>query len=290
MATYNLFINSKNRNSSEKPYDFTLLLKNQIIVKQNEYINVNVMSFNMINSMYNISTVLKNNTFDIEIRTLEDDFIDIITYTIPDGNYSVLTLRDTLNNLLEGKINISYNYGSNTYTLFNINAGNNRYHLKNIKCCKLIGIYNDMEITLTPFTGSYANMVNYQQILLKTDLQHESLNQDTITDINNDLNISQILCWFNKQDVEPFRSISYINQGSSCFCYNILNNNISSINFTLCNERNEVITDADEWLLHLQFVVRKKEDSTLYELGKKIINLLNDINYILMNIFFKNNI
>lgn len=286
MATYNLFINSKNRNNTEKPYDYTLMLKNQIMVKQNEYINVNVMSFYMINSMYNVSSILKNNTFDIEKRTLANVLITTSTYTIPDGNYSVLSFRDVFNSLLANIINISYNYGSNTYSFVSIDT-NYRYYIKNINCSKLIGIYSQIEITSTLYTGSYINMVNYQQILLKTDLQHESLNQDTITDTKNDLNISQILFWVNKQDVEPFRAILYNNQGSSCFSYNIVNNNISSIRFTLFNERNELITDADEWLLHLQFVVRNKEEKTQYQMGRNIIKLLTDMNYLLMNILFK---
>lgn len=286
MATYNLFINSKNRNSNEKSYDYTLMLKNQIMVKNNEYINVNVMSFNMINSMYNVSSILKNNTFDIEKRTLADVFVSSSTYTIPDGNYSVLTLRDTLKVLLNGIINVSYNFANNTYTFVRTDTAN-RYYIKNINCSKLIGIFTTREITTSPYTGSYINMVNYQQIVLKTDLQHQSLNQDTITDANNDLNISQILFWTNKQDVEPFKAISYTNYGGNCFAYNIVNNNISSIRFTLCNERNELITDADEWLLHLQFVVRQKEEKSLIDIAKEVIKLLTDINYLLMNIFFK---
>jgi len=294
MATYNLFINSKNRNSTEKSYDYTLMLKNQIMVKQNEYINVNVMSFHMINSMYNISSKLGNNTFDI--MEVKNPAIQTNTYTIPDGNYSVLSLKDVLNTLLGGKIEVSYNYASNTYLftpLINENElGGIIYWIKNIKCSQFIGIYSDRafltgSLGLLSRTSGYLNMVNYQQILLKTDLQHESLNQDTITDKNNDLNISQILFWVNKQDVEPFQSISYVNQGSSCFSYNILNDNISSIRFTLFNERNEPITDAQEWLLHLQFVVRKKEEQTMYEIAKNIIKLLTDINYLLMNILFK---
>lgn len=294
MAIYNLFINSKNRNSSEKSYDYTLMLKNQIMVKQNEYINVSVMSFHMINSMYNISSRLGNNTFDI--MEVKNPAIQTNTYTIPDGNYSVLSLKDVLNSLLGGKIEVSYNYASNTYLftpMINENElGGIIYWIKNIKCSQFIGIYTDRAILTGPLgllsrTSGYLNMVNYQQILVKTDLQHESLNQDTITDKNNDLNISQILFWVNKQDVEPFQSISYVNQGSSCFSYNILNDNISSIRFTLFNERNEPITDAQEWLLHLQFVVRKKEEQTMYEIAKNIIKLLTDINYLLMNILFK---
>lgn len=287
MATYNLFINSKSRQSTETSFDYSLILKNQIMVKHNEYISVNVMSFHMLNSMYNVSSTLKNNTFDIEKRTLAGVIVNTLSYTIPDGNYSVLTLRDVLNSLLADIASISYNYASNTYTFVKTDS-TYRYFIKNIKCSKLIGISSTTELIASPgITGSYVNMVNYQQIVLKTDLVHESLNQDTVTDSNNDLNISQILFWTNKQDVEPFKAISYVNHGGNPFSYNILNTNISSIRFMLCNEMNQPITDAGEWLLHLQFVVNERQDYTLLQIAKQIIKLLSDTNWLLMNIFFK---
>jgi hypothetical protein len=257
------------------------------MVKKNEYINVNVMSFYMLNTMYNVSSVLKNNTFDIEKRTLADAFVSTSSYTIPDGNYSVLSLRDNLNTQLSGIVSISYNYGSNTYTFTKADT-NFKYYIKNVKCSKLIGISSTTEIIASPgVSGVYVNMVNYQQIILKTDLKHESLNQDTITDPDNDLNISQILFWCSKQDVEPFRAITYNNYGGNCYSYNILNDNIASIRFSLFNEKNQLITDAGDWLIHLQFVVREKQDFTLYQVAKKIIKLLSETNYLLMNIFFK---
>jgi hypothetical protein len=284
MATYNLFINSKNREASDQSCDYTLMLKNQIMVKKNEYINVNVMSFYMLNSMYNVSTILKNNTYDIEKRTLAGVFVNNTTYIIPDGNYSVLTLRELLNAQLSGIASISYNFASNTYTFVRTDS-TYRYIIKNIKCSQLIGVNTDTEIT--SFTGTYCNMVNYQQVILKTDLQHESLNQDTISDTKNDLNISQILFWTNKQDVEPFQAISYTNNGGNCYSYNITNDNISSLHFTLCNERNELISDAPEYMIHIQFVVREKQEYSNYQLAKKMIGLMAENNHMILTNILK---
>ena len=64
---YNLFINSANRSSLDKPYDFSVFFENdEIIVNQNEGININVVSFSLMNSMYNVNKYSNNNTFTVQ--------------------------------------------------------------------------------------------------------------------------------------------------------------------------------------------------------------------------------
>ena len=97
---FNIYINSKNRDVNEKVYDFNIYLKNQIFAGKNEGMNINVMSFSMLNTMYNVNQITKNNTFTIR-RTNLDGITGIVdkVITIPFGNYSVITLRDTINTL-----------------------------------------------------------------------------------------------------------------------------------------------------------------------------------------------
>lgn len=277
---HNLYIHSKNKSDSDKPYDFTLILNNHIQANKNQYIQVCVCNFYMLNTMYNISAIIGNNTFDIR-RTGLDGLNPVInTYTIPDGNYSVLTLRDTINNLLSGIASITYNYANNTYTykLTNIYY---KYYIENIKCSKALGIYNTKEITIAGITGNYVNMIEYQQIIIKTDLIHSDLNQDNICYKQDDVfNISQILLWVNKQDVEPYRCISYDNNDT--FTYNLINTSINKIKFTVHNENNNLITDCPDWFLHLKFKIVDKENNLI----KSVLRLLGDIKYILYNIFF----
>ena len=288
MTTYNIFINSKNRAPNETSNDFNLYFKNQIIVKPTQYINVNVMSFYMMNSMYNVSSKMDNNTFVLEKRNLSTNaLVSSMLYTIPEGNYSVLTLRDLLNILLSNVISVSYNYAQNTYTFKKLDA-TYRYYFTSIKCNKLLGISATTEVTVAGVTGQYVNMVDYQQVLVKSDLEYENLNQDNIADTDTDFNVSQILFWTNKQDVEPFRTISYRNEDAgNSFSYNIVNNNINKISFKLVNEFNEPIPDAPDWLLHLQFTIHDRVEFTMYELARRIIKLLSETNYVLLNILFK---
>lgn len=290
--TYNLYINSRNRGNLEKPYDFNINIKNQIIVRDDQYLNVDVCSFYMINSMYNVSSVIGNSTFDIEIRNVSTNaIVSTFSKTIPDGNYSVITLRDVINKLLKDIISVSYNYAQNTYTFTKIDP-NFKYILKNIKCKKLLGLYNQtVEITSIGITSQYLNMVDYQQIIIKTDLEYMSLNQDNIIDTDENLNVSQILLFVNKQDVEPFKCIKYQNEDAGdAFSYNLNNQNITRINFKVYNENNLLITDCPDWLMHLKFTVSDKNTLTLYDTSKKIIQLLSDIHYVLLSMLFKKNL
>ena len=102
---YNIFINSANRSSLEKTYDFNLFFDNdELIVNPNEGVNVSVVSFSLLNSMYNVNQYTSNNTFTLQNITLSSN----TTITIPYGNYNVYTLQSQLNTLLSGYITISY--------------------------------------------------------------------------------------------------------------------------------------------------------------------------------------
>ena len=79
-------MNSVNRSPLEHSYDFNLFFdNNEIVIGENEGINVNVVSFSMLNSMYNVNQYSSNNTF-ILISSLGNS-----TITIPYGNYNVYT-------------------------------------------------------------------------------------------------------------------------------------------------------------------------------------------------------
>jgi hypothetical protein len=134
--------------------------------------------------------------------------------------------------------------------------------------------------------SSYINMVDYQQIIIKSNLIYQDLNQDNLCYAEDDIfNISQILFWVNKQDVEPFKCIAYQNQDSGdSFSYNIVNRSINNINFKVTNENNMLVTDCSEWFLHLKFSIYEKND--VYKLAKKTVKLLDDVYYTLLNILF----
>ena len=126
---FNIYINSANRSSVDKSYDFNIYFDNdEIHVNPNEGVNINVVSFSLLNSMYNVNQYTGNNSF-----ILIENGSTNTTITIPYGNYSVYSLLDKLNELLSGKIKISYNIATNTYTYTNLSVGTLNINPQNCK-------------------------------------------------------------------------------------------------------------------------------------------------------------
>jgi hypothetical protein len=147
---YNIYFNSANRSSTDKPYDFSIFLDNdEITVNNNEGVNVNVASFSLLNSMHNVYEYTKNNKFILRNYDLDTD----TSFTIPYGNYNVYTLLNQLNILLAGKINISYNVATNTYTYTNLSYL--PYSINPLKCSKFLGFSETTSIVST--TGIFGS-------------------------------------------------------------------------------------------------------------------------------------
>ena len=108
--TITSFISSANRQQEEQSYNFTIDYPDGILTcRPNEYMEINVLSFDMLNTMYNINS--KNNKFDIITPN------ETVRKTIPSGNYSVKTFMAQLKTLIGNDfITITYNEAQNTYT------------------------------------------------------------------------------------------------------------------------------------------------------------------------------
>lgn len=278
---HNIFINSANRNKQESNYDFSIFFDNdEIIVKPNEAVNINVVSFSILNSMYNVNQYTNNSSFVLQKNNTEN-----IIVNIPYGNYSVYSLRDQLNLLMNGLISVVYNVATNTYTYKNLTV--DEYKLNPMNCKRLLGLSAITTITTDGITSLYINMVDYQQVILRCPtLVFESSSMDNIQDDKNFIAISDILYWVNKQDVEPFKMINYRNEDcSTAYSYNIVNKSFSSLNFKLVNEFNKPIYDAPDFLLQLQITIFDKNNQTyLREASIQVVKLLNDIYFALLTI------
>ena len=279
---FNIFINSANRSSIDKSYDFNIYFDNdEININPNEGVNVNVVSFSMLNSMYNVNQHTGNNKFVL----LRDGGITE-TITIPYGNYSVYTFMEQLNTLLSGLVKVSYNVATNTYTYKNIGVGTISITPQN--CNKLLGLNDTTPITALRLgtTSGYINMVNYQQVILRCPtFVFENCCMDNIQDKNNFIAVSDILYWTNKQDIEPFKMINYKNEDcSTVYSYNVLNTSFMTLSFKLVNEYNQPILDAPDYLLQLQISVFDKDNNYFKEAMLQALKLLNEIYFTVLNL------
>lgn len=293
--TITSFIKSSNRGSNEKPYDFTIDYPDGVLTcNGDEYMEINVVSFDMINTMYNINS--SNNEFIIRQTGVGD-----ITYTIPIGNYSVKTFMTMMTSLINDvNIIITYNTAQNTYT-FTKKAGITQvYRLLPNKIWTIINMIPTTyyEITtasvgggLSPPEGSdspgglttgYINLVNYSKIILRTEginYYYSNIeNYGGLNGVSNKSTLSNIIFWACKSDIEPFKVIKYNNEDAGrSFNYRIENREINNLTLQLRNENNEPILDAPDYLIALQFNFYKKDDNTIKNTIISINKLLNEI-------------
>lgn len=275
-----IYISSKNREPSEKIYNFNVILNNPIITNTNQGINMSVDYFSMLNIDYN----LKGVHFRIDELNLNNNNENSYTYNIPDGNYSYLSLMDYLNQVLIGKIKVEYLKHKNAYKFTNIDPSNFDYYLIPETADKFIGVYD--EITLASFMnityeGSYINLTNYSHIIIKSN--SILFADDTQDNFNNkEMGNSSILFMIDKQDVPPFQLISYKNSGGDNYSYNINNRQISTIDLQLYNEKGELLTNTDDYFLVLKIIITNKE------VVETQTPFLEDIRFLLMNMTFNN--
>ena len=278
IKTITSFIKSSNRQSNESSYNFSIDYPDGVLTcNSDEYMEINVISFDMINTMYNINN--DNNQFIIR-RTATDTI-----YTIPNGNYSVKTFMAMMSGLINDvNIIISYNTAQNTYT-FTKKAGITQLHY--LIPSKIWGLINLLpttpyEIPTAGLTTGYINLVNYSKIILRTEginYYYSNIeNYGSPNGVSNKSTLSNIIFWACKSDIEPFKVIKYNNEDAGrSFSYKIENKEINNLTLQLKNENNEFITDAPDYLIALQFNFYKVDDNIIKLTMISINKLLNEI-------------
>ena len=272
--TITSFISSANRQPQDHTYDFTIDYPDGILsCRPNEYMEINVLSFDMPNTMYNINS--KNNEFDI----ITPD--EIVRKTIPSGNYSVKTFMAKLKTLIANDfITITYNDAQNTYTFTKSDELIEEYKIKPISIGQLIGVLDneEYEIGTSGYTTGLINLINYNKVMIRTEnVAYYYSNVENIRSNNNSVFNSNIIFWKTKTDIDPFKVLSYNNEdGGNSFVYKVENTQINSIIFQLRNERNEIITDAPDYMMVIQYNFYEKKD---------IINILISIDTIMKEMY-----
>ena len=133
--TITSFIHSKNRTADDRVYNFAVDYPDGIIsCKDNEYIELNVVSFDMLNNMYNINAT--NNCLKVNG---ENKYI-------PFGNYTVKTFRTTLMSLLPLETTIVYNDAQNTYSFIGTAT------IEPITIGAVLGMPNNIQVSIDNLT------------------------------------------------------------------------------------------------------------------------------------------
>ena len=249
MEVFNYYINTANQDKDDKNYSFNFRLGNNINLKEDEMAYFKLVNFSMMNSMLNVSAFHKNNQFRINNGT-------ITTYTIPDGNYTVTTLRDKINELTASTA-LAFNYDRTTNSYF-INTSGSGFIFYPMNMKMILGFTKDSYnlIVGDTYAEKFANLLPYTKLLLTTN--NLAFNPSTDNNLNREYSgnegINEIICWIDK-DEPPFTTIKYENLMNIEF--SISNANLTYINFGIMNEYKEFIRDCPNCFIHFQIIIKK---------------------------------
>ena len=281
----NVFISSKNRDSNSSPYNYLCKLPDDLIrCNSSQGIKINIISFDMINSMYNINS--HNNIYQLITTDLNGDNQQVYNFSIPYGNYSVLDLKNYVNsnNLL---MTITYNSITNKYNFVKVD-NDVKLYLNIINSGSFFGFDNGTNIEITNiYSDNKLNIVYSNKIIIRAlNLNYEIESLENINNLDNKFELSNILLWLSKNDIAPFQVISYNNyDGGNSYCYNLYNKSIDNIHFLITNEYNEVITDLPDWCMSVQFSIYERKDDEMVRLIAISNNYLREI-YVFLHIFY----
>lgn len=284
------FISSKNRQASETIYNFSVDYPDGVLsCKENEHMELNVLSFDMPNNMYNINST--NDYFQI---TLDNGLITDIH--IKHGNYSVKTLLKEFQTIFSQNvipeasilhqffgtyadvltIVCVYNETTNTYTFkkeIDLTLGIElpiafSLFFKPKTCGALLGMANDVEVEITAIgmTTGLINLIDYNKIIVHTEnISYYYSNIENLSTISNRQFLSNIIFWKSKADVPPYQLIKYNNEdGGNSFVYKVENREINSLILQLKNERGEFLTDAVDYMIVIQYVFYERDDTNRF--------------------------
>lgn len=296
------FISSQNRQSNEYIYDFSVDYPDGILtIKDNEYCELNVLSFDMPNNMYNINAT--NDHFQItldnaniknihlkhgnySVRTLLKEFQDIFSQNVIPESSILHTFFGTYADALT--IECIYNDTTNTYTfkkVIDLPLGITlpiafSLYFKPINCGSLLGMLNgvEREISANGMTTGLINLIDYNKIIVHTEniSYYYSNIENLSTNNSNRQFLSNIIFWKSKADVPPYALIKYNNEdGGNSFVYKIENREINSLVLQLKNERGAFLKDAVDYMIVIQFIFYERDDGNIFL--KSIDNTLKKI-------------
>lgn len=257
LKNINVYVNSENKLNGTNS-NFTINVPNGLIkCNEEQGISLNLINLNVPNTMNFIREGV-NNMFEVSI----DDQVSFTQYSIENGNYSVSTLKDYLNTLLNGIITVSYIKPTNKYKF---TASQPSTFIKTINCNQFLGLEDETIYEVIELNSvKPLDMVDRKKIIIEaTNLNFEIASIENIG-INDFFEASSILYWYDKTDVPPNNNITYHNEdGGDSFNFKIHNKEINNISFKVVDEYDNEYTDLPNFTMTLQFTIYERDEKEM---------------------------
>ena len=277
----NILVSSKNKKASDNNSHFTVELKQDFVIDDDEEAYISMSSFNIIKSFYGVQAGL-NDQFVVKYKIM-GVVTESHTRFITPGNYDVNTLMSEIQALLNGALfEISYDVKKNKFLFKNIFQLDADVYLQCINCGDLLGFHNGQETLIHKDNGTYSdkfvNISGFTSMVLKIggdiDLQNSVSNIQ-----QHEFHVDKILGIVPIGDVAPMDMISY-NDTTMAFKNRILNRKISSFDITISNENGDEFVGLDNWIMTL-----KIEKNVVYKQEQNIALYLHNIEFYLMSLY-----
>ena len=289
----NVFISSKMRDTNSKPCKFTANFPSGLIqCNENQGININIVSFDILNSFYNINE--NNNVIKFYISETTDGILNEYeeTLVLETGNYPASRLADMINNFSH-VVECEYSKIRNKFTFLlksdviadvEIDFGNVG-EVFGLNQNDVVSIHHG-EFFESP---NPANLMYFNKVIIRVsgiDFELASLENISNDKSSNVFYRSNILLWLSRNDYIPFQMISYNNEDAgTSYCYNIFNKNINGLTFEITNEHGELIDEALDWSMALQFTIYNKKDDAIVKELQIHTSYLREL-FVFMNVFY----
>ena len=260
MDKINIYINSKNRDLSEKISNFTVRIpQNLLRLSQGEYFTLNVNGFYCYNSWFNCIDGF-NNEFQLIIKNINDEIVETYNYKLNDGNPNVNDVKSNLNGLLINKVLVSYDKQRNKFIFkrsLPVSTQNYTMYLKIINSEDFLGFYKsdrNIEILLpylqNVFSNNIINILGDEAIIIKINGDC-ILAGNTVDNFGTETYEPSNIIFMKPIDVPSNGLLKYNNEdGGDSFQYRLANvEQITWFTLSVYNQDDELIPNFSDYIL-----------------------------------------
>ena len=297
MDKINIYINSKNRDLSEKISNFTVRIpQNLLRLSQGEYFTLNVNGFYCYNSWFNCIDEF-NNEFQLIIKNINDEIVETYNYKLNDGNPNVNDVKSNLNGLLINKVLVSYDKQRNKFIFkrsLPVSTQNYTMYLKIINSEDFLGFYKsdrNIEILLpylqNVFSNNIINILGDEAIIIKINGDC-ILAGNTVDNFGTETYEPSNIIFMKPIDVPSNGLLKYNNEdGGDSFHYKLANvEQITWFTLSVYNQDDELIPNFSDYILLLQFIRHKTEEGKVEVLLNTLVDYVKQIYLMISHFLF----
>jgi len=265
----NIYVNSKNKRTDETVSNFNVIIPDGLLkISEKEEFELNVISFNCVNSFYHCND--NSNKFQIIFRNDLNNMYMVQDYYLNNGNPNVYDVLSNVNDLTSIYMTTTYNRITNKFIYTRTYPQTTNYYNMYIipsNSSNFLGLLNNVEYLINFSATECINPINIMSIKslcigVSGDISFRYNNMESNT---NGIYKASDLILVKSVDVNKNELILYENiDGGDSFRFDLGNRDrIKYFILSVYDQDGNTINDMSEYFMHIQFIIRKKEETNL---------------------------